>query len=291
MAESKSKQNVEILLVGCKGVGICALTNTLVGQLISPELGYDQHLQQERKALSRGLEVTYSDVNFTNWYPDLCDDDYLFRTKANTSDLILYCASLNLVSRSLKKIPCFVSEDWKKTVFVLTFANHFDREENEVYLRACRSLLNDTLRSTGLDEDTIEAIPIVPAGYDPDDPLPGCENWLSRLWYACLFRMNEKAQSAFLKASFNFDAKIAAGIKLEALPARLAAEFKDTIQQKQTAIGELILELTWFHIPIRNYMKPYLIMGGYIITPFAHSAKWSNVFGRVRPCVSLSVSK
>ena len=291
MAESNSKQDVEILLVGSKGVGICALTNTIVGQLISPELGYDQHLQQERKALSRGLEVTYSDVNFTNWYPDLCDDDYLFRTKANTCDLILYCASLNLVSRSLKKIPCFLSEDWKKTVFVLTFANYFDQEENEVYLRACRSVLYDTLRSTGVDEDTIDAIPIVPAGYDPDDPLPGCENWLSRLWYACLFRMNKKAQSAFLKASFNFDAKIVAGIKLEALPARLAAEFKDTIQQKQTAIGELVIRVDMVSHPNKDLHETLSNHGWVYYYSALHIAQSGVMFSVCPSAVSLSVSK
>ena len=250
----------EILVAGCANVGLCALTNTLVGQVVSPEHGvhrlaeskvlyageHGYHgLVEKRKALYLGLEVAYSNVNFTNCYVDHELDECLLRSKANTADAILYCVRMSSKNDISGLFLHFSHAVWKKMCFVLTFANDVKLNKFQELLNYWRAFVHGTLRRAGIDKSTIEAIPIVPAGYDPDDPLPGCENWLSRLWYACLFCMNEKAQSAFLKASFNFDAKIVAGIKLEALPARLAAEFKDTIQLKQaTTIGKLIMPRT-----------------------------------------------
>ena len=61
--------------------------------------------------------------------------------------------------------------------------------------------LRDAVISVGVKPNVAARIPVVTAGYEADQTLPGCDNWLSNLWITSIEQMKERSQPALLVAN------------------------------------------------------------------------------------------
>ena len=58
-------------------------------------------------------------------------------------------------------------------------------------LKQWEQKLRKAVIRVGIEPDIAEKIPVVAAGYPTVQSLPGCDNWLSKLWVTSIERMKE----------------------------------------------------------------------------------------------------
>ena len=224
---------LRILIIGQVGSGKSALVNSLVGGSIDQAIESDsptaatQEVQQHVLNIN-GVEVTIFDS------PGLLqpgkDDSKIFKEMATVTqtnvDLILYCKKMtSRLDQSDTKLmrgltDAFGESVWKNTLIVLTYANeirlprsrraqaqatstesledHFTKLFQEI-VEMFHKLLKT---NANVPANIVEAIPVVPAGYDSPS-LPGYDEWFTNLWEKAFSVTKPSAQSAFFKINLN----------------------------------------------------------------------------------------
>ena len=138
------------------------------------------------------------------------------------ADVILYCVSMSNGSRIdatdvaiIKALTgAFGKGIWKHTFLLLTFANtrvHNVSENDyttlvENYAKQFEKALhhayvfNNEVRSIfSQDRPDKNSIPAIPVGYDPQEPLPLCDNWSDHLFMEVIDRSDPKIARQLLK--------------------------------------------------------------------------------------------
>ena len=66
-----------------------------------------------------------------------------------------------------------------------------------------KSVLSESLMESGVSKEVAGKICLVPAGHSREPNLPDRENWLSPLFFACLFKMSTLPQVGLLLANYH----------------------------------------------------------------------------------------
>ena len=226
--------SASILITGKTGTGKSSLINGMVGKVVARE---GNTLERETTSVQQFRVACEGGVTITVWdSPGLQDgldkeDEYIRDMQSKglaNADLVFYCQKMNETrmvlddSRAIRKLTNGLGKSfWSNTVFVLTFANYTRPSPNQKYRSLSENLdkvkknieffnerlgewkrhLQKAVIDAGVKPDVAEKIPVVAAGYEGDQSLPGCDNWLSDLWVTSIERMKENSQPALLKAN------------------------------------------------------------------------------------------
>ena len=225
--------SASILITGKTGTGKSSLINGMVGKDVAKE---GNTLNRETTSVQQFRVACEGGVTITVWdSPGLQDgldkeDEYIKDMQSKglaRADLVFYCQKMNETrmvlddSKAIRKLTEGLGKSlWSNTVFVLTFANDTHPPPNQKYrslsekekIKKDLEFFNDRLKewkqhlqkaviNAGVKPDIAEKIPVVAAGYEGDQSLPGCNNWLSNLWVTSIERMKENSQPALLKAN------------------------------------------------------------------------------------------
>lgn len=214
----KEKEELRIVAMGKTGVGKSTLLNGFVGVKVFDEGDEFDPVTlkvQQHQIEAKGIKITCWDS------PGLQDgsgneDTYLQDLQKMTKgdiDLMLYCINM-LESRSdlhapesaVRKLTEALGKDvWKNTLFVLTFANMYERrltkkrskdlnrEFNEK-VQEWKLKIQDALRTIQIEESIIDKVQVSPAGFNANPSLPGRQYWLSELWSDMLDKLREDAK-------------------------------------------------------------------------------------------------
>ena len=194
---------LRVMVRGLGGAGKSTLVNTLLQlegddeQAKAGKKGKARKERQERKGkkgkattlvvskhektTKSGIKVCFFDTPGLD-DPDLDDDEIVARMEKETEkklDIVFYCLSLGGPARvqggdikAMKLLTqAFGSRIWKKTMIVLTFANHLERDMvnkeqyDEVIRNITETIKNVLKKKAFVKGDIIEDIPIVTAGY------------------------------------------------------------------------------------------------------------------------------
>ena len=219
-------QNAElrIVVVGKTGVGKSTLLNTFLGVNDFEEGDSFRHVTdevKERRHEKNGVKVTVWDC------PGLQDgtgkeERYLRELKRKTNGdihLMLYCIDMKETRSDLHwgtaidKITEILGKDiWNYTAIVLTFANTYERrlkksekpeDVEKIFtdrVNEWREKMQQKLKSiNGIEQSTIDAIQVMPAGKYSNKPLCGQKHWLSNLWAGILNKVRQDVQHAVVK--------------------------------------------------------------------------------------------
>ena len=231
---AKRKKTLTVVTSGRVGAGKSALVNGLVGAMVCDEADTPYSVTQAVGDIVReihGITVKLFDTPGLD-DPAKNDADTLQEIKQKTNgkgdiDLLLFCIRMTeridmthceMIGKLAK---VFGESIWKKkALFVLTFANevkapreargrpdekdslrqHFI-DKHEKFKTALVRSVSEYAKRDGIDPslivspDTIEQVPIVPAGYD-EPGLPNCSDWLSHFWTEAFNRLQSTAQPA-----------------------------------------------------------------------------------------------
>lgn len=216
------------MITGKTGSGKTSLINGLIGKKVG----------EEGDTLERGtthvepLELALGDTVARIWdTPGLQDgtdmeDQYLDEMKRHCSDcnLYIYCVSMKQTrfeASEMKAIALltktFGKDFWGKVLFVLTFANaclyNVDSDEKTQFddkIKMWYDKLAEQLTNSGVSQEVVKEIKIVPAGYhkplkyQPNPwELPGIPHWFQNFWYECAGTMNEQGLPALVTANLH----------------------------------------------------------------------------------------
>ena len=216
------------LAAGKTGAGKSTLLNALTN---TKEFNSNPDRSCAGTTIITKYEFQRNGVNITAWdspgFQDSSGEEerYKMELRDNCSnvDLLIYCISLKEVrsdlgddSSALKQITEALTKDvWKKSVIVLTCANKcesrltMNRVPNlEVAfnekIAQWKHKVKDALLHAGVDESTINELPVIPAGHVNRKHLPGHKLWLSELWLTVYSAVrNEEAQLALNNANID----------------------------------------------------------------------------------------
>ena len=187
------KTPLRVMVCGLGGAGKSTLVNTLLQlegddeQLaIAGKRGKATTLvvSKHEKITKSGIKVCFFDTPGLD-DTDLDDDEIIARMEKETEkklDIVFYCLSLAGSTRvqggdrkAMKLLTqAFGSRIWKKTVIVLTFANHLERDMvskeqyDEIIKNITETVQNVLEKKALVKADIAKAVPIVTAGYkDP----------------------------------------------------------------------------------------------------------------------------
>ena len=213
--QKKHKNSLRILVTGSAGAGKSALVNSIVEEYVAIEgnlpLGETTGVTKHEKRVgplkiyiydSPGLQGGINDNQHLNSLEENCRE----------VDFNLYCMKMNgKIQRSdvdtMKKLSDALGKEefWRKTLFVLTFANEVKLPKNSTPAQHFRKRKAEwkTLLQNMLNEKAgITAnVPVVPAGWIDEPSLPDApqRDWLSKLWIQCLDRIRNIVNPIILR--------------------------------------------------------------------------------------------
>ena len=219
---------LRVMVCGLGGAGKSTLVNTLLqleGDDEQAKEGKEGKattlvVSKHEKTTKSGIKVCFFDTPGLD-DPDLDDDEIVARMEKETEkklDIVFYCLSLGGSARlqggdvkAMKLLTqVFGSRIWKKTVIVLTFANHLEqvKENKEEYDKVIKNIterIHDTLKKKALVKaDIIKDIPVVTAGYKhpvlkyEEDKYKG--GWEDYLFVEALRQVNPSMLPALFEA-------------------------------------------------------------------------------------------
>ena len=220
---------VSILVIGPTGVGKSELVNALFGKdvakvghgLESVTLEVDTYEGEYKGVRIKVYDtIGFRDTKGKSDYSILLNID-----KHGKYDLILICSKLgDRADRDmLVGLASVLHEEmWKRTVVVLTFANHFitlrsvvrtgpDKAIKEK-IDECKKYFVENL-SGHVKKDVLQGIPFCIAGVEDERKLPTTEDWLQTLWETCIERSSDEARS-FLTVFARYKRHIKTGVLL-----------------------------------------------------------------------------
>ena len=203
IGELEDPISIEVLIIGEVGVGKSTLVNGLVGTNLTKtgdSVSAVTKVVDKIKMIKNGIEINIIDTPGLGDL-DLEDEDTLQNAieKGGKIDLFLFCLKITdrldrQAIEEMKTISDVLGEDiWKRAVFVLTFANEYNRPEKEKLfskkLNEWETALKKEINKKKIIAPEIaEKIPIVPAGYK-EPHLPNRPSWISEFWIQGFRRM------------------------------------------------------------------------------------------------------
>ena len=217
---SKGRDNLRICVIGRTGTGKSALVNSMVGNT-------DAHAEEGDTASRVTAVVAMYEKSIENCTISIYDspgldddqtitDQYLkdIEEKCGEVDLNLYCVKMNDKMNpseidTIKKFSCAFgkNEFWRKTLFVLTFANEIVLPKQKLSsmllqhfrdrLTEWKKLLQKALTDkAGITKEAAANVPVIPAGYYDKLSLPAakCDNWLIKLRTQCFDQIKDMAR-------------------------------------------------------------------------------------------------
>ena len=200
------------LVAGAGGVGKSALSNNLLGlakddenAAVEGRRGHNTKItttsvnKHELHLRRYGIDVVAFDTpGFQD--PNVDDADIITEMVQKTGkrvDVFLYCASLRTRISRVEHTICkvltksFDASVWKKAIFVLTWANDVEVEqqpadEYERTIADCKEELRKAVRMAGVPDDIVADIPICTAGYT-DPSLKQMQESNKGSWQDCMY--------------------------------------------------------------------------------------------------------
>ncbi len=218
----KSGPTIRILVTGKTGTGKSTLLNGIIGKkefAVGKKRG--EHCTTSvdcREGMNKGVKYIVWDSpglqdgteNEQSYLQEMVD-------KCEQIDIMMYCISM-IETRSdlgqefsaMKKISeAFGPKIWENTVFILTYANVFERRlvdqqcqnVKDDFIRAIRQWRDKValvLREASVPEDIIQNLKFCPAGR-ANNPHFGCQkHWFSTLWVSIFATCKDLAAQAML---------------------------------------------------------------------------------------------
>uniref|UniRef100_A0A1X7TCX5 G domain-containing protein n=1 Tax=Amphimedon queenslandica TaxID=400682 RepID=A0A1X7TCX5_AMPQE len=222
---------VSILVIGPTGVGKSELVNALFGKDVA-KVGHGlESVTSEVVAYEgeyKGVKMTvYDTVEFRDTKGKSDYSILLNIDKHGKYDLILICTKLgDRADRDmLVGLASILHEDmWKRTVVVLTFANHFITLRSVVRMgpgKAIKEKIDECKKyfvenlSSHVKKDVLEGIPFCIAGVEDEKKLLTTDDWLQMLWEMCIEQSSDEARP-FLTVFAKYQRHIKTGVLLGA---------------------------------------------------------------------------
>ena len=228
------KQVIKILISGKSGTSKSVVINGLVGRQLIPERKgvvckpRSDKLEYYSCHLERNEVRVWSSPHLQDEDRRINIDEYCEEMKRSCSnvDLIIYCLNMTEtrflpgnpdIKAMIRLTNLFGESCWRKTVFVMTFANlaaastfsaeEGDSDEMNVIafkngLFAWQKVIRDALINEAQVQQEVN-IKVVPAGHYSRPSLPDRESWLADLFLECISTMPEDAQEAMIKGNLS----------------------------------------------------------------------------------------
>uniref|UniRef100_A0A1X7T4F1 G domain-containing protein n=1 Tax=Amphimedon queenslandica TaxID=400682 RepID=A0A1X7T4F1_AMPQE len=206
---SKRGRPVNILVIGPARSGKSELVNAMFGEDVA-KVGLKSLslASEEYKGEYKGVMIKiYDTVGFRDTGGRSYHDTLVNITEHGQYDLILICTKL--VDRAnhhmfLELASVLHEEMWKRTVVVLTFANHFIKLESVRGSNDIEEIIKTEVKkhqarvveflSKSVDKEVLNNIPFCIAGVKDKRKLPTVDDWLSSLWATSIQRSSDETR-------------------------------------------------------------------------------------------------